>query len=578
MISIKNPIDPTLFDKFSRRSKPQICYSDVVGFDVETQDGYAKIGASSFGWQEINDIEDVYRFLCNRKFRKTRNFFFNMKFDFETMFKYDLDILRQLSKGNTAKTEKYDIFYIPNKLLKISDHHRHTYMFFDIFQFYLTSLEVASKKYLNKETSDVKQNREFLFDLYTSEEIGEYCLSDAVLTKELAEKFIVGLNHMSLYPKKLISCGNISEQYVLKNADVPKFKDVPRVVQNMFWLSYRGGWFDTWRKGYFANAWQYDIKSAYPSVMLNLLDVRKGKWANYLDLKQKLGVVKVSLSKGDDSFLSIKSSRQTVSPSIYPEIDMETTIYLTLSEYKEFKKIYDHEVITAFTFIPEELHYPYRPVVRDLYDYKEGARGDPAKYLVSKQIFNSFYGKTCQKRKEGDVYVVGSLFNPVYASEITAGCRLQMWKAIKRHRKDVVSIMTDGIIFSRDVKLKTGEELGDWSIEQENEDCLVVKTGIYQFGDTKPKRRGLVRMGNLKEALKRSDKPYISINYTRPRHFKEMLIQKTAENIGVFLPDTKKVNVCSDVKRLWQTNPARASDLLDNQYESIPLPISALSF
>ena len=577
MKNIQNPINPLQFNYTLHRPKPTSCNSEIRGFDTETKNGYAKIGASNNKYMEINNINDVFTFLCTKKNRSSRNFFFNLKFDFEVLFKHDLSILTKLLSNNQIETERYKIFYLNGKLLKITDKKlKQIYTFYDIFPFFLNSLKNASKKYLGLNSSELKGNRAQLFELYDNKTIGEYCIEDAKHTKLLAEYYIAGLNKINLYPRHIISCGNISEQYIIKNADIPTIKDVPTNIQNMAWYSYRGGWFDTWKRGFFPNAYQYDIKSAYPSVMKNLLDIRHGEWCNYVDEKQQLGVLKVIINEGNDSCVSTKL-KGISSPSIYPIIDEPTQNYLMLSEYKELKKEYDIEIINAWSFIPNKLIYPYREAVNTLYNLKESSRKDKAKYIVIKQIYNSLYGKTIQKIKQGNYYKTGSLFNSIYGSEITAGCRLQMWKLIKENRKHILSIMTDGIITDKKLKqIKIGNELGDWTLEHNNEEVIILRTGVYQFQDQKPKRRGMVKLPNLKNVLAHNNKNTVTLTYTRPRHFKEMIIQKTPENIGVFLKDTKIIKINNDVKRIWLSEPKRARDLLNNSFNSIAIPNSLL--
>jgi len=578
MKSIKNPINPQLFSFNTHRAKPTSCNSEIVGLDTETKDGYARIGATNHGYMEINNIEDVFSFLCNYKHRSTRNFFFNLKFDFEVLFKHDISILTNLMVNNEMETERYKIFYLNGKLLKITDKKmKQIYTFYDIFQFFLTSLKVASANYLGLETSDLKGDRANLFELYDNDTIGKYCVEDATHTKLLAEYYLAGLNKINLYPRHIISCGNISEQYIIKNADIPTIKDIPLSIIDMSWYSYRGGWFDTWQRGFFPKAYQYDIKSAYPSVMKNLLDIRQGEWCYYVDEKQDLGILKVILNKGEDSCISTKLNNTTASPSIYPYIDEETTNYITLSEYKALKHFYNIEVIKAWTFIPTTKVYPYREAVNTLYNLKEKSRNDKAKYIVLKQIYNSLYGKTVQKTKQGNYYKTGSLFNSLYGSEITAGCRLQMWNLIKENKKHILSIMTDGVITDKKIKnINIGNNLGDWSIEHDNEEVIILRTGVYQFQDEKPKRRGMVKLPNLKTVLTNNNKDTVTLNYTRPRHFKEMIIQQSPENIGVFLNDTKVIKINNDIKRIWISEPLQAKDLLENSFNSIALPNSLL--
>ncbi|GAH86442.1 unnamed protein product [marine sediment metagenome] len=85
------------------KPKKAITHS-VTGLDTETYKGYAKLIADSDGsYKDINGLEDVLEFLTNRKYEGKHNFFFNIRFDFQALFKY-LTREKLLELYNTSKT------------------------------------------------------------------------------------------------------------------------------------------------------------------------------------------------------------------------------------------------------------------------------------------------------------------------------------------------------------------------------------------------------------------------------------------------------------------------------------------
>lgn len=544
------------------------------GFDTETQDGYARVLCSSDSGIFVRGIDDVLGFLTNRRFRDTLNFFFNLAFDFEVMFKWDLDILEQLRTGSHAAKNGWEITYVKGKYLNIRDPSKHKWAFYDIAQFYLTSLAKAARQYLGMEPHELKGDRAVLFEKYSLNKIAEYCQHDALLTKLLAEEFYKSFEPYGIRPLKPISCGYLSQCFTLTHGRIPKFWDTSPTIQEMYWNAYRGGWFDTYKKGRF-KAYHYDITSAYPHVLADLPDLRDGKWYSKYCENSPVGVVKCLATKTKSTVLPVAINLK--GKNLYPLFDEPCIIYLTAREFKAYEKPFGLELLDAWSFKPKRnCRYPYRKIVKNLFGMKEKYRGQPGKYLVAKQIINSLYGKTAQKTPWQDKFKIGQLFNPVYAAEITAGTRLMIWDAAKRKADDVISILTDSIISTSKLKLNIGKELGDWKTEHSKHDCVVVQSGIYQFGSDKPKVRGLFRMCNLYEILD-IDEQLVTVSWKRPLHYKECFMQNKPEKIGVFETITKKLDVAKDLKRIWRPKPVYARQLLHKEFNSIPVPFSLFS-
>jgi len=227
------------------RRSPSGGANEVEGLDTETKNGYARVGADSRGSFELNDIDDVFMFLTNRRHSGKTNLFYNLRFDFMAVFKHEIDIFSQLMDGETARYGKYVIELIPGKMLTIRNlDGKRTYNFYDLAQFFNIPLADASRKYLGREPHKLKCKRQNLFDSYNLREIGEYCRDDAEITKELGEWFFEKLAKLGMYPKKMISPGYLSARYCLRKGNLPVFDNLPYDMQRAYWQGYRGGWFD----------------------------------------------------------------------------------------------------------------------------------------------------------------------------------------------------------------------------------------------------------------------------------------------------------------------------------------------
>jgi len=59
------------------------------GLDTETYKGYVKLICDDAGnYKEVDDFEQIMQFLTKERFRNHFNWFWNIKFDFESIIKY----------------------------------------------------------------------------------------------------------------------------------------------------------------------------------------------------------------------------------------------------------------------------------------------------------------------------------------------------------------------------------------------------------------------------------------------------------------------------------------------------------
>ncbi|MCD6138081.1 MAG: hypothetical protein J7J91_05805, partial [Deltaproteobacteria bacterium] len=131
---------------------------DIIGWDTETYKGYARLICNSQGKylliekQEVCDatFTQILRFLTRKTWRGTHGFFWNIDYDFFAIIKYaGEEFARTLYENGEAEFEKWKISYIPKKAFSITEN-KHTYDFFDLYQFYNTSLDKAGEKYIGE--------------------------------------------------------------------------------------------------------------------------------------------------------------------------------------------------------------------------------------------------------------------------------------------------------------------------------------------------------------------------------------------------------------------------------------------
>jgi hypothetical protein len=576
------PFDKLQISEQFRSRKPNHKKYTVNGLDTETDGkanhGYALMIANQESWTTLKSIRDVFKFLKQKKHQNALNFFYNLRYDVEVMFKYDLDIfISFMDSDNDIQIDysldgiDYKITYIPSKLLVIQWFHK-TVKFYDIAQFFKKSLGDASAQYLSLSTHNLKEQRH---DLYVPElndyDRAEYCMSDAMLTKLLAEWYLKQLHRLSFFPSSLISPGNLSAQYLLKNTSIPRVKHVPTSVLEPYFYSFRGGWFDIYKRGTIKTH-KYDINSAYPKAFYDLPDVRDGRWVNEFRSDSKLGIVKVIINSSPSSFLPLGLPTKT-GGRVYPTIDNPITAYLTKTEFEVLEKPYSLDLIDSYTFVETPLpRRPFRDVIDNLYRMKSENKHDPGIYTSTKEIINSIYGKSIESRKipNTDKYITGNLWNPVYASECTAYCRMQIYTSFQKYAKNIISLATDGIATTKPVKhLPISNVLGEWDYEGFSKTTYIM-SGINCDDRGKSKSRGLKKIPDMRKALDTSASS-ITVNVQRPTHFREALIQDRPQDIGTFQNHPRTLTARGDLKRMWLKEPDSMRDLLHNVYDSVPL-------
>lgn len=563
--------------QYRGEKKPRELYADE-GFDTETEEGNVRIMANSQEYIEPKDFSEAINFLCESKNQQKTNWFYNIHYDVQAIFKMHLPTARSLFMCGEAAYGNYRFKYIPKKALAIS-HGNKSYKFFDAFQYYKSSLKNASEKYLGIRASGMKEDRGVLFGKYSREEIGRYCQHDAWLTRLLGENLKSTLSGYGINTNSPYSCANISQEAVLSSCDVPTMYDAPKAANRMAYYAYRGGWFDCYKKGLIEEACAYDIVSAYPATIRDLPDIRQGHWEYGYNPKEFMGFAYAIIKNKRSLIYGLPLSIKAFGTNIYPFFDEKGIAALTYQECRSLSGEYDLQILDALTFYPDErCQKPFEGFIDRVFHEKSISQG--YRREVNKIIMNSLYGKMAQLLRKNGAYETSTLTNFIYASHITAGTRCMIFDTLKRHNlaNNVVQILTDGVIFDRNVRLPTGKGLGEWDLKAYDAKCLSIGSGIYSFMEKDritTATRGIPRSTNLWEFCNKPERDlHIMIN--RPQGAKECIRQKREGDIAKFVDTHKELHINGEIKRLYPPI-AHASDLLQHPYPSTPIPFSAIN-
>lgn len=571
-----------------------------TGLDTETLNGYVKLICSDDGdYKFINSFDDVIKFLTRAKFRGKYNWFFNIQFDFESMIKYlDYGELVALYKDKELQyNEFFKIKYIPKKYFVIQDNSNNNYYFYDMHNFVEGSLNKASKEMLKDSKLEYRvcaKRLNFDAEYWKQEEkrIVEYCIKDALLTKKLADYFwgIIYTN-LKFYPKTPISKGKLSEEYFLHTCDIPAINSIPEKVLKHAYNTYYGGHFEILKRGYFEKVYSYDIKSAYPSIIKDLIDMSKGKW-------EKTDKLNPDCHSGF-YLCSIQSMEKNFSPfmqkvggdkglNVYPNGKFKQ--YLTKEEILFFESRFENNDIkieSGYEFFPKSEVKPFKSEIERLYEWKEKEQNEDIKKCV-KIILNSLYGKFIQV--SGDYNKTGRLFNPLYAAKITAGARIKILELALQKPECVISFSTDSVCSTEKLNVPLNPQLGDFQLDFNGQGVFIM-SDIYNLWNEETKKektklRGFSLASSkdmekektyLKDILRMLKETVYEYSTERPSHLGECIAHNKTktikDNLNVFTSHKKKIDINGDNKRIWSKEFKSGKDCLKEMHESLPIMI-----
>lgn len=563
----------------------------VHGWDTETLNGYARLLCSDDGRSTVaQDLDSFLGHLTAKAYRASYNFFFNLRYDVQAILKYlPRDKLLELYETKNTDWEETQIFYIPEKMFKLKKK-KHVSTFYDVAQFFEGSLDTCSKKYLGagKETqgldrADLGSNPETWRTRLN--DIVQYCIVDAQLTKGLGDILNTTVrDKIGLRPNKYTSKARLAKDYFRSCCHLPDIRNIPKWALSMGLASYSGGRFEMLKKGHFRHAYSVDIASAYPYEMANLVDVERGTWTKCreMDPEALIGfyLCKVDIPLQPLGPLPYRMAGGTI---CYPVGSWYQ--YVSKRELEMYSQTCDFQVIRGVEYHDREPIYPLRDRILDLYALKKSTPKDRFEYDLYKITMNSLYGSFYEKVKDGDTYRAGLLFNPIYASSITAGTRTQIWDVVRRQPRHVIGIATDGIILDHDPEMSYSKELGQWALDAQG-DTVVIRSGIYQIAG-KVKNRGLSKVRHLKTPYGQYADlfTYIQANPSltqypvtidRPLNLGECLrhIHKySPDNINVWTQYDYVIDINQDHKRVWMEPFKAGGELFTKSIDSLPILI-----
>lgn len=488
---------------------------EVIGIDTETyQTGKCFLICTSKG--DNYTLDEFPEFFFTQKYRNKKFVAWNIKFDEGSLIQnLPNENLTELRVENETIYKGYKYISIPHKMFKIVKG-KNAIEIFDIQGFYKSSLNKAAQKFLGKEKLDIEITN--FTNKYVENNINKiikYCIQDCILTKELADILIKKFEGFGVYPQKLYSTAYVSFHYFKNTCKIPLIKNIydnHKPLLQMALDSYNGGKFEVTEKGT-GHFYEYDIVSAYPYEIANLIDIEQ----SYIirDKKYKKGAVYgflkclINIPVGIFSPIAIKRGLNNT----YPIGLFEKTI--TKNEYDYLiKQGCDIKILDAYWLFVGKKIYPFRREINKLVKQKTQYKieNKDHDYLIIKIFMNSLYGKFVQLIPKKDRYFAGINWNIIYGSIITANCRIKITE-YQQLFPEVIAVHTDSIIATKELPIISSEKLGDFQKEIDGKG-VILGSGIYQIG-TKTKFRGFDTKIKLFDLLE-NDNDIIEIVKKRP--------------------------------------------------------------
>lgn len=308
-------------------------------------------------------------------------------------------------------------------------------------------------------------------------------LENDVLARVMRE-YDKGLLHMGIRLRRnqYFGPGQVASAW-LKSIDAPTREDaettIPRDILSAGQESYYGGWFEIFCHGHIpGNVYEYDINSAYPTIIKDLPCFACGHWEKvnpkgepHVSRPDRYDLVFATCSQDKDNNSPIGAMphrtkdgailRPRVTAGWYWLSEIFASMDAGLIDNLEIHKWYRYQVVCT--------HRPFSAIA-ELYLERSLVGKDTPTGKALKLVYNSVYGKLAQSVGQ-PVYS-----NPLYASLVTSGCRSMILSAIASHPtglRDVTMVATDGVYFrTPHPSLDIGADLGQWE--------MGVKTNLTQ--------------------------------------------------------------------------------------------------
>ena len=330
------------------------------------------------------------------------------------------------------------------------------------------------------------------------EEILPYCLEECQALARLMERLRDYLNEAEIPLSRYEGAGAIASAILRREQVDAHVKELPikgipakltdPALYRAQLTAYHAGRFEASHFGtYTGPVFNYDLHSAFPSVMPDLPSMRGGMWRHVKGMShEKYALVHVRWQLDDqlsyypfpwrDDQGSISYPNAGEGWYYRPEIDAALRAWHAgkLAGRQGPGRI---EILESWEFHPATGEKPFAFVPGLYQQRQQWKQEDRAAEKVIKLGLNSMYGKMCQS--------VGAyedepprFHNIFYAGWITSAIRARLFDAVMLNPEKVVMLAADGLYSTEPLDLDEGPGLGQWELRP-CDGLIIVQRGVY---------------------------------------------------------------------------------------------------
>lgn len=461
-------------------------------------------------WNEISD------FLWQAKlaFPSALHVVYGGNYDFNMMIhSINVQAAERLYKTGRVRYGDYLIRWRPSKNFGITLRGSKTGLtIHDVVSFFQRPFVQACDEYLGTDwlyRDKIIENKakRGTFTVEDNEEVNDYNAAELINLIRLVRELRSRLARVNLRPQRFDGPGSVAGELCRREGTLQAMAVCPPAVAQAARFAYAGGRFEPVRFGWFNNAHEYDIQSAYPSAMRKVPNLARGQW-HWHDATE-------SVALSDFSLVRLRTSANdwnVPGPMFCREAD-GTVCYPTECENwvwgPEYGAIYEWasaghgtvEILEVWEFVEDDYtDKPFR-FIDDIYKQRRElkALGDGAQ-IALKLAINSLYGKTAQQLgawcDNNGEWHIPKFHQLEWAGYTTASCRANVLRAALPMMEHVIAFETDALFTDCEFPhLPVSNQLGDFE-HIEFDELIYMQSGVYATRDGEKwsvKSRGIDR-------------------------------------------------------------------------------------
>ena len=311
------------------------------------------------------------------------------------------------------------------------------------------------------------------------DEIIEYCLAECEAGVKLMTKLDATCVELGYPLRRYDGAGSLAAA-MLRKWSIDAFQaPVPEKMRQAVACAYFGGRFEVAAHGLTdKEVWQYDINSAYPTIIKDLPCLAHAQWIANKEVVSE-GIYEVVWEAPNPCHWGPLPHRNRKGEITYPQSGHG---WYWGSELLAAEQLYpsSFQVLKGWSLKRGCHHVPFKDVP-SVYVQRQNL-GASAAGIVLKLGLNSLYGKTAQSIGQP------KYANYIWAGMITAGCRAMILDAIRiAGPEHILMTATDSVLSDCPIDLPTSPEkkLGEWDEATAKGGILIIQPGItIAYDDT----------------------------------------------------------------------------------------------